>query len=92
MDAHAMVSAIQLFNLVAFFIYFAGELSNKYIWLAVAVLIYIINLYFFNAASLAKFDERWRNEPKGKRLIKRSLVFLYVLTSFIALFYVIWNK
>lgn len=90
MDAHAMVSAIQLFNLATAFIYFVGKPSNKYIWLVIVVLIYIINLFFFNAKSLEKFNERWKNESKGKRLVKRSLVLLYVLTSFVALFYTVW--
>lgn len=90
--AHAFLSLLQSFNAVTVWGLYWEKPINKLLWLGVATSLYVINLFFFNAKSLNKFDDRWDNEPKHERFLKRSLVILYVLASFIAPIYVVWNR
>lgn len=91
-DAHGLLSVFMTFNISTVVLYFVEKPYDKYICLIFMALIYVINMFFFNVKSLLKFSERWDKEPKNKRFFKRSLVLLYVLVSFTALFYVVWNR
>lgn len=88
--AHALLTLLQSFNVLTISAPYLDKPLNEYLWLGFATGLYAINLFFFNAKSLTKFDKRWDNEPKYKRFFKRSLVILYVFASLFSFFYVGW--
>ncbi len=84
--ACTVVSLLQGFNIMTIARPYLTKQEQIYLWIAMAIILVIGNTLFFNKKSLVKFDERWDNEPKGKRFWKRTLVLLYVIATFVCFF------
>lgn len=90
-NAHGLLSSLQFFNLITVIRLLLGK-PPIYVLCICGVGVYVVNLFLFNDKNVIKFDKRWKDELKSLRFFKQLLVLLYVIISFVTLFYVVWNK